>query len=179
MGNYTKGKKMIGRGAFSRVYDNGDDTVTIITRDPAKECYSVFGEAYDILVPQVYQVDFDYFGDKVYMMQKYEKVTSPSTQLNKHSLELYKILRNIAKNYSMVSYNFMYGAFESLIPNKYEAERDVILALLGDMSNYNSQTVAFEISPRNIAADNDGNLILLDCFFFTDELAKVYEKRVA
>ena len=58
------------------------------------------------------------------------------------------------------------------MPDKFDNEKEAILEAIDAMCNYGSD-VSFEISPRNIAADKDGNLILLDCFFIKSQLSNV------
>jgi hypothetical protein len=163
-------RKQIGKGGFSRVYDNGE-TVIVATVDVIKEAYyHLDGD----LFPKV--LDCNYIGDNIHLlkMNKYTKVTAPKRQLNKASYKLYKLLRRMMNNlYSHPKYStFGYQAiYDELIKLQGEIEAineywfEEIEECLSWVSSYQAQYLKFELSPRNIATDEKGNIILLDVWF--------------
>lgn len=150
-------KKLIGKGVFSRVYDNNDGTVSVLTCDPLKNCYSIFPND---LTPEI--LDYEYLGDNMYLLQmpKYTKVTSPKKQLNSHSYELYQWLRQAKPTNN--TYNTLFPYFENCPFDKYKED---LQDLLSSIINYEYCELGFEISPRNIAVKDRGDIVLLDLFF--------------
>ncbi len=169
MNEYTKGKKLIGKGSFSKVYDNGDDTVTIISNCPTKECMS-FGWGNDgRLFPQVERLDYLADGDSVFSMKKYNKVSSLKKSLCEKDYRFYKFLRNLPTyNKDYYDLHTMFSSF----PTEYQEESQQLLEMLDALTNYGSD-MRFEISPRNVAVDGD-QLVLLDCFFFLSKLKQTW-----
>jgi len=168
-------KKLIGRGAFSKVYRSGDDDfVTIVTTDKAKECLSL--EWHDDpagLFPICEQIDSNFdAGTYTYKMEYYPKVSSLKNTLDPDQWALYKTLRGIDLGYTPNKYDLyskVCTAFEALEIE--EDQKESLISMLDSLSNFGSD-IGFEISPRNVAV-KDGKLILLDCFFFVSDLKRV------
>lgn len=167
----TKGKKLLGKGLFSKVYDNGDDTVTIVSCDSAKECMALF-PVDSSRFPTVTRVECDEYS--TYTMKKYDKVKGIQTKVNYYDWSLFKWLRdNLNKT---IGYNAIVDALEFDMPNEFDEDREVLLDMVDHMANYGDD-ISFEISPRNVAIDN-GRLVFLDVFFFADHASKLHREKV-
>lgn len=205
----------IGRGMFSRVFKKeGENFVTIISRDKAKECNAYFGISHpdypesEILFPCI--DFFDYPGEngnnreiiekvervapeyKLYRM-KYFGAECPAPGCNKRkSLKsnlspfqwaLYQELRRVMNQAGYFKNNWdrvenyrklfreMGDNLEKGFPGKGNAYGDIMVNALDQLLNY-GDSISFEISPRNISFDSEGNLVLLDVFFFRDDMEK-------
>ena len=113
----------------------------------------------------------------VYEMQYYPRVRSLKSALAPAQWAIYKSLRNLYNEYrgKCRDYSDWYKVFEREAADDYGVPNDVvqiILEALDACSNYDS-SVNFEISPRNVAVQ-DGQLILLDCFYLQSALNEVY-----
>jgi hypothetical protein len=170
----TKGKKLIGRGAFSKVWDNGDGTVTIKSKDYAKECMALFIDSDRF--PKIECIDCDCDNGSTYIMPKYNKVKAIKRDLSAHDYGLYTYLRKVVsiENHNMHNYYKLFDLFSSM-PEQYANERAQLLDALGELANY-GQDICFEISPRNVFIVN-GKLIFADVFFFRSQSREV--KRAA
>lgn len=156
--------KLIGRGHWSRVYLQDCGTKVLIkSKDPIKECmaYGWFPESR--LFPELTCIDKGMYEGKFYSKQ-------PLSALNKADALIYKMLRKV------FSVGLPYGtkaadrlcAWQRVI-NDSDLQPWIkadLCAALDACGNW-STNVMFEISPRNIAVDN-GQLVLLDCFFLPD-----------
>jgi len=170
-----KGLKLIGKGSFTKCYLNTcEETVTLISCDPIKECMSQGWFPESSLFPKVEHVDVDEkSGNDIYTMRYYPKTRSLKNTLKPEQYEIYKQLRKLMESNTYVynkydSYSLWYEKFSEL-ENK--ELRETMLEALDACNNYGSD-VAFEISPRNVAVDN-GNLVLLDCFFLKSMLNQI------
>lgn len=163
-----RGLKLIGKGAFTKAYLDTNNNVILHSIDPIKECMAMGWFPDSPLFPEIKTT-----GDnEVYIMKYYPRVSSLKQNLKPAQWLIYQQLRKLTctrtKNRYDLSYNW-YIAFESL-ENKELAE--TMCKAIDACGNYGSD-IDFEISPRNVATD-DGNLILLDCFF---SLSKLYSTR--
>lgn len=163
----TKGLPLIGRGTFSKVYQKNSKKVIIVSEDPVKEALSTGWIDSSYMVPKLEQVEYG-----VYEGLLYEKVTAPKKQLNEKDYKRYKTLRDIFKNTLVTSYYPLHKTFSTL-EDPYL--KRILLSFLDTLANW-GQDIGFEISPRNIATNKKGDLILLDIFFFRSKLREV-EKR--
>ena len=169
--------KLIGKGLFSRVYDNGDN-VLIYSKDHAKECLSMqWHDNSTGLFPEVERIDYLDNGQFIYQCKKYTKVRSLRNTLDVDQYALYLELRSLFSGLRYPCnindrYQYLYDTF-----NGSSIDEDVkssILDFLDSLCNFGTD-INFEISPRNIAVDN-GKLILLDCFFFSNQAIKARNK---
>lgn len=177
----------IGSGHFSTAYTTAQlDRCYIKSRCMSKEAYSLgfseestlypkVGKVYDLDLPLTEREEDD--GFNWYVMPLYKKVTAPSKQLKWNDLAIYKALRAMQKG--LIYHSFkksVYGldvireGFGSLDLD--ESIKDQLHELLDQVCNgVDTMSVRFEISPRNIALDGDGNMVLLDCFYNHAELS--------
>ena len=153
--------KLIGRGHWSRVYLQDCGTKVLIkSKDPIKECmaYGWFPESR--LFPELTCIDTGMYECKFYPK-------NPISTLNKADAMIYKMLRGIGAagipNCSRVGDRLF--AWQDAINNSdlHPWIKSDLCAALDACGNW-STNVMFEISPRNVAVDN-GQLVLLDCFF--------------
>lgn len=161
-------KQLIGKGLFTKCYLNEDKvTVNLVSTDYIKECISLNWFPESRLFPEIKSND-----DDTYTMKYFPKVKSLKDNLNSRDWKLYLILRNLTAKYSRNTYDSYCNWREQFetIPDEYEEERTEIIEALDACTNYGSD-IGFEISPRNVATDN-GNLILLDCFFMISQVSK-------
>jgi len=176
----TKGKKVLGTGAFSKVWDNNDGTVLIRSICYQKEAFSNgWGNSGD-LFPKLEYVDSDDFGNRFYTMKKYNKVKGIKSNVNTHQWEFYCWLRRVHGSFYSTSiydgYSLLYSMFDNM-PVQFSYESEQLISCIDALSNYGTD-IAFEISPRNVCI-NDGKLILLDCFFFRKQLEELISSRCA
>lgn len=148
---------LIGKGLFSKVYKLNEKQVLIKSTCWSKECLALFVEAKHF--PKLEVV-----GEKEYVCEFYPRVKSLKDSLKPSHYKVYQQLRQIDRlttgGYDDLKYLF------NTVSNK--SFRESLLNTLDDMTNY-SLEVCFEISPRNVAVKN-GNLILLDVFFFREQI---------
>jgi hypothetical protein len=170
----TKGKKKIGQGMFSTVYQETDQTVLIVSDDPVKECMGLGWFPNHPIFPKVETIKLQR-EKSIYRMEFFPKVKSLKDSLLEEEYKTYKDLKKFLSEIvftSKDSYNVLIEAFEksNLNPDLIEA----ILGALEALSNYGAD-VRMEISPRNVAVKN-GKLILLDCFFMASAVDKKREE---
>ena len=163
--------KRIGSGALTKAYLMENGRVLLRSCDPIKEAM-----AYGWFPDSEYFPEVDVRGEGVYEMQYYQPVRSLKAALAPTQWEIYKSLRNIWNEhaYSCRDYFDWYKVFEQEATDEFGVPDDVvqiILEALNACSNYDS-SVNFEISPRNVAAQ-DGQLVLLDCFYLQSALDEV------
>ena len=163
--------KRIGSGAFTKAYLMENGRVLLRSCDPIKEAmaYGWFPKSEHF--PEVVVLD-----DGVYEMQYYPRVRSLKAALAPAQWEIYKSLRNIWNEHhgKCQGYFDWYKVFEQEATDEFGVPDDVvqiILEALDACSNYD-QSVNFEISPRNVAVQ-DGQLVLLDCFYLQSTLDEV------
>lgn len=169
--------KLIGKGAFSRVYRKNKNTVVIKSVDNVKECMSLGWFPKSSLFPSLKLIE-RHENYSIYESMYYEKVSSLKNNLIDFDYEFYNELKNLNSFYigGHNGYDHWYNEFKKL-PNKFHHRKNVLLETLDALSNYGSD-IAFEISPRNVTVKN-GKLILLDCFFFVSALREVREKKIS
>jgi hypothetical protein len=169
----TKGLKVIGRGAFTRCYDNGD-TVLLVSSCPVKECMSCGFWSDSDLFPAIERIDYK-DNSQLFKMKKYNKQKSLKQSLLPEEYQKYKMLCDFAKIWysktcNIKNQNLRHTEFCKLVQNSELTDelKNALLESADGLANYTSN-IGFEISPRNIAVDN-GKLILLDVFFSVDHL---------
>ena len=176
MNVYTKNKPLIGKGLFSKVYgDLNSPTVTIVTVDNAKECLALFCKKMKHL-PDTKRID-----DGVYIQPRYNRISSVA------DIKEWKALKKIHNEYNSFTYSLDYAKsirnYNTLIDliEKYKDDLgndlyEALLELISAYSNY-EYNIGFEIARRNLALDNEGNLILLDVIFSPELLNKKRGKK--
>lgn len=163
--------KCIGTGAFTKAYLMENGRVLLRSCDPIKEAM-----AYGWFPKSEYFPDVVVLDVGVYEMQYYQRVRSLKSALAPAQWEIYKSLRNIWNEHGSRCRDYFgwYKVFEQEAADDYDVPSDVvqiILEALDACSNYDS-SVRFEISPRNVAVQ-DGQLVLLDCFYLQSTLDEV------
>lgn len=161
----TKGLKLIGKGAFSRVYDAGD-CVLIKSNDYAKEAFSIGLMPSGANWPACEKLEHGEVS--LYKMPKYEKFIRKA-QLSQEQYAIYKALKklidaNMSWNNDYFFWVNLFNKDNTLPP----AIREQICEALDGLANYGTD-IQIEISRRNVAVLN-GKLILLDLFFFSSLL---------
>ena len=160
----------IGRGTFSTVYQKSKTKVLIKSKDKVKECMALGGFPNSSLFPIIKRVGSSDCGKYQFYEEKfYPKVKNLKKNLSSFEYEFYKYLRGIPYPYFPSSnlHNSWHEEFDKL-PNKFWVKKQALKDALDSLANYNSDIV-FEISPRNVAVQSN-KLILLDCFYFPDDL---------
>ena len=178
--NTTQGKKRIGQGTFSTVYQETKDTVLIVSSDPVKECMSMGWFPNSRLFPKVERLDFDINseGCSLYRMRYLDRPSSLKKSLTPKHWKLYKTLKAYfdcawtPSNHDE-SFEVLKDHFKEALKG-FPYERDILLEAVDALANYGAD-MWFEISLRNVAVRN-GKLILLDCFFMRKKLAVILEK---
>ena len=163
--------KRIGSGAFTKAYLMENGRVLLRSCDPIKEAMAYGWFPKSEYFPEVVVLD-----DGVYEMQYYPKARSLKAALAAEQYAVYKSLRALFNEHSgrCKDYSAWYKVFEQEATDEFGVPADVvqiILEALDACSNYDS-SVNFEISPRNVAVQ-DGQLVLLDCFYLQSTLDEV------
>lgn len=163
--------KRIGSGAFTKAYLMDNGRVLLRSCDPIKEAMAYGWFPKSEYFPEVAVLD-----EGVYEMQYYQKVRSLKAALTTEQYAVYKSLRAIFNEHGgrCKDYFDWYRVFEQEATDEFGVPADVvqiILEALDACSNYD-QSVNFEISPRNVAVQ-DGQLVLLDCFYLQSTLNEV------
>ena len=170
--------KLIGKGLFSRVYDKGDDSVLIYSKDHAKECLAMQWHDNSMgLFPVIEKIDYLDNGQSIYQCKKYTKVRSLKNSLDTDQHTLYLELRALFSSLCYPhnrNYNYHYLRDTFNASSIDECVKSSILDFLDALGNYGTD-MYFEISPRNVAVDK-GKLVLLDCFFFGSQAIKARSK---
>ena len=161
---------VIGKGQFSVCFapeatnQSLGDVAYIVSRCPMKECVArdwMPVIASHVSFPDSEIVDRD-FPLTLYKMPIYITITAPKKQLSKKAYAFYQELRIIsAKLSSLVK---LWDKQKYLVNMEKSKAVESVLACLEACANYTDEP-CFEISPRNIATNENGDLILLDCFF--------------
>ena len=163
--------KRIGSGAFTKAYLMENGRVLLRSCDPIKEAMALGWFPKSKYFPEIAVLD-----DGVYEMQYYPRVRSLKSALTPAQWGIYRSLRNIYNECGSKCQNYFdwYKVFEQEAADDYNVPEDVvqvILEALDACSNYDT-SVRFEISPRNVAVQ-DGQLVLLDCFYLQSAVGKV------
>ena len=165
--------KLIGTGAFSKVYHNDNEKhVHIKSDDYVKECMAMGWFPNARCFPKVKESTEHGYD---YMMTYYPKHTSLKKSLKPAEWAKYQELRRIFDEYaydSEADYFTWRKAFKTI---KNRTLRKHMLEALDSLADY-GQDIKFEISPRNVAVSPARNLILLDVFFFRSQLQEVRGK---
>lgn len=155
--------KLIGQGAFTKAYQLNDKQVLLKSIDPIKECMSLGWFPSSRLFPKLVRLDKGEYVSKLYKKEK-----SLKKALKPKHYDRYRSLVKLYNKWAWFSLTLDYGDSYSKWVAAFNSLEDVylkkaLLSALDACANYGSD-VCFECSPRNVAVDN-GNLILLDCFF--------------
>lgn len=164
-------RKLIGKGAFTRAYQTGENKVEVETVCPAKECYALFSQG-NPFAPEVRHTD----RPGVWEMPLYPKIRAPKRQMNARAYEIYRLLKKLADDCQAQTYHDFFSTMEGLFRRGLlsEEEKEHLQDLAGDVCNaIDPRDLRFEVSPRNVTVDGAGNLILLDVFFCSKTLQEV------
>lgn len=151
----------LGKGFFSAVFKESPSTVLVVSDDPAKECLALGWMPDSSLLPTIERLEYGIEGLSLYRMPLYNTFRAPKRHLNKKGYSQYSDFLSLRWKIASCQKNWDLISILEEIPtdNAY-----LLSQCIDSMSSYTDQC-GFEISPRNIASDKDGNLILLDCFF--------------
>lgn len=157
-------RKLIGKGTFSKAYQIDDNKIELVSTCPAKECYAMFSQD-NPLAPKI-ERSFD--KENTFIMPLYPKMKAPKKQLNADAYGLYMHLKSVV--YQCLNYYDFTKAIEKSTCLSDE-QKENINSLANDVCNgIDCDNMRFEISPRNISCDDQGNIILMDCFFDVKKL---------
>lgn len=167
----VSGLKRIGEGAFSKVYRKSSSKVLIVSNCPAKACLAFSGFMNNKIFPNLKHIEHVEDDKVLYEMKLYPKCTAPSKQLNALSYKRYMALKKL--------HSYARGIHDlqivfSKLEDKYLI--NVLYDVMDSMGDF-GYGLEFEISPRNISFTKSGNLILLDVFFFREQLTKNREAK--
>ena len=165
--------KLIGRGAFSRVYHDGKSPmVAIASTSMGKECMAEgWMPESELLPPVSFLPERDTYSMPFYASMKNRAV---KPHLDADQWLIYQQLRGLQDDINETvalihneSY-FVYSETLSVIKQSSLPDdlKQFMLACFESMTNYGYST-KFEISPRSIATEN-GKLILVSCFSLTE-----------
>lgn len=171
----------IGEGSFSTAYATAQlDKAYVLSVDKVKAAYAAMPEVDSPLIPKV-EICRDFTEEDTtaqwYVMPLYTKVKYPESQLKYGDLKLYKALREIFVTRDALGYETLYKEFNNLAISDCSIGEDKVNALLSLLdavaTTVDKDCISFEISPRNIALNERGEMVLLDCFFCYDQLQDV------
>lgn len=159
----TRKLQLIGKGLFSKVYRLNDKQVYIQSTCYAKECISMNWHNSTNIFPVLEPVDI-----QEYICEYYAPVKSLKKELIAAHYDIYKQLRSLSVGYVKNNYDLLDKWREQFATVTNKKFRHALLDMTDNLCNWGTQ-INFEISPRNVAVKN-GKLILLDVFFFSDQL---------
>lgn len=171
--------ELIAKGAFTYVFTHSDSTkVLVVSNCSFKECNSMGwlpeSDSEYYYYPTITKLDYNE-GYNLFVMPKYIKVGRPKQQLNSQAYEIYKELR---EHFAALTAGHklwdQFKIFENLIFSS-DNLKEFVQESLNASGNYTDST-GWEISPRNIATDDQGNLVLLDVMFNRAILKHMYKK---
>lgn len=148
-----------------------EDKVLLRTIDPVKECMALGCFPDSELFPKVSRTNFEdlhnsfqVFESPVYLQGRSMKALVCKEDWEEVYLPLVKLYQTINYGYSVYEWHHSFiQAVDNCVGLRADAKEAVKEAYEACM-NF-SEKVKFEISPRNVAATEDGKLILLDCFY--------------
>ena len=155
--------KLIGKGSFTKCYLLDDKTVELHSCCYIKECMSLDWFPNSRLFPKIESIDYG-----IYRCKYYPKVRSLKSELKPNQYQIYKDLRALSLGYINNKHDYLDKWIEEFKTLKNKRLKEIMLQAIQACSNYGSD-IGFEISPRNVAVNN-GNLILLDCFYSISQL---------
>lgn len=170
-------KRAFARGGSSRAYKSICGKVArVVSSCATKEVLSLYhsGAGYFPIIERPFFNEKD--NARVYYMPLYKTTLTPSSILNAESLAIYKNLRALYKNTDRNVNLFVNSHWQDAIANI--CDNEVIAAglteVFEDLANYQDaeHVFQFEISPRNIAAKEDGTIILLDVIYAAKALQR-------
>ena len=162
---------------FTTAYLNEKEECILKTFDTVKMSISEGYCSEHRLFPPIERVGEIYHGGKSMVMLKMEyfpRVTSIKNNVSPRQWRLYKALRDVFRAVMMERgrweyMDLLYDTFRKM-PSEFANEKEALVEMVDQLRNYMT-FVGFEISPRNVAVKG-GKLVLLDCFFDMDLLAK-------
>lgn len=177
--------KRIGRGLFTNAYLHDEGHVVLNSCDSTKEALALgfVTETTHVKLPEIEREEYGVRRNKQglivsrYRMPYYEPVRSVAKQLNDEAREIYNELDEMFNTSWFISNttrphpsgcDLYTNIGDTDIPQVYKEE---LWAVIDDLRNYGD--VGFEISRRNIAATENGDLIFRDCFFILSEMYKM------
>lgn len=172
----------LGKGFFTTAWDAGDGTVTLISTDPLKEAIALFSDQSLPHVPKVERLECDRpDGSQAYRMPRYEQLVAK----HKDAWKIYRELKKVWTEQACKPLHEPRLAWDkSILILDLLRERgavpvpvtDALENMLDAASNYGSG-VALEFSPRNLAVDGTGELVLLDVMFDAERVAEYRKKK--
>lgn len=176
LSTYIKQNKpdAVKKGMFSTVYLYENEAI-IKTDDKIKECISLGWFPDSVHIPNISRTDLDDENLNVYVSERYTTSRSVKSILCGEDYELYKQLRNMCQKMTWTYKNHyewqndFTKAVRQYVKNEYHQE--LLIQCYEACMNF-GYDVRFEISPRNVAANKDKRLILLDCFYIYSDLKR-------
>lgn len=184
--------KKIGKGLFAKVYEDPKDFnyVIIVTNadDNVKEIYAQLtsyrtNNSWEVKEPIKY-IPFteilgnvDRTGERVFRQKRYFKLdkNSPANKLaNWLILINKKFWKTISSEERIKTYNLVGKFMDFLRVNNYPED---LYESLDYIQSWNQEEYGWEFSKRNLAQDENGELVLLDVIFDSALTAKIREKQ--
>lgn len=166
--------KLIGKGTFTKAYLMDTGKVFLRSDCWAKEALALFPVAGE-LFPRLEKT-----GCGEYVMDYYQKTKSLKNYLKVEEYNFYVILRHIFSAHAGKGYRYWHKIFADAYfkyEGMYKSKFFELCEYLDTLANYDDESICFEISPRNVRSV-DGKLLLLDCFFFRNQLNEIQSKRL-
>ena len=153
----------LGKGLFSKAYivqtSNGP-YVLLYSTDYIKEVLALYADKSNPHVPKIWRYDTN-----IYLMPYYRPLTLKYRVAWKEYRTLEKLWKR-AKYKSIIGYQAI-EEFISLCKLSPHISKNIVAALqeIYDVSLNYGQDILFEIAPRNLGVNNNGQLILRDICF--------------
>lgn len=164
-------REWLGSGSFSEAWRTGPNTVELVSTCPSKAAYAEFSQG-NPFAPKCEKHPTE---KNTVIMAYYESLEGGafSRLLNDDGKRVFRVLQEIFGGCGTPYHNFCEAVEESdeLTPE----EKVDIISLASDVANaIDPDDMRFEICPVNASADENGNLILRDCFFSRELLEQAW-----
>lgn len=180
--NNTLNLRKIGKGKFSTVYENVDNTSEVYAIVKTDKSYDKCDMSKEAMaewasgdhVPEIEKIEYDFFVSRmgycdVYKMKRYYKLETGS-QANDLANKLIKIYKSVTSKPAYYNVGTHYAAAMMIINAILECNdipdtvKESIDSIYSACTKYGDQYMV-EFFKRNMMQDDKGNLILLDIAF--------------
>lgn len=167
-----KSAESVKRGRFTHCYMFHNYAI-LYSIDILKECSALYSFTEYADNPHLPEIDFFDGLNNWYIMPKYFPLTKEYPKAWQQYRALQKLL-SVHRDMFFENLNYTTDKcykFAEIVKDYDEKLGEALAAIVDNVSN-GSDNLMFEFQNRNLAVDNDGNLILLDVIFNRDYLFK-------
>lgn len=174
--------RFLGAGMFSKCFESNGIVYSFVKNgssesDYSKQAIALYADDTNPHIPQL-TVNGDYNDGIIYTSPLY----NPLTSKNKKAWSQYKTIKQAfdSVGFSTLDSDYDYNCKILNALKHYNADESIIEAfasIMDSCSNY-GDSYRFESPKRNMATDNDGNLILLDVIFNTFACSQIRNEAI-